>query len=48
MTGKQLNALCWQARQDAEQGLARRLYQLADMQAYYDAEYAVVTKRFSA
>lgn len=39
MTGQQLNKLCSQARDDAQAGLPRRQFYLADMQAYYDSEY---------
>jgi hypothetical protein len=40
MNGLQLNALCAVAQNDAEDRLPRRKYQLADHQAYYDAEYS--------
>jgi hypothetical protein len=40
MTGQQLNALCLLAKIDAQSGLPPRKFQLADMQAYYDAEYS--------
>jgi hypothetical protein len=45
MTGYQLNALCTQARHDVEDGLPRRIYQLADYQSYYDYERSRVESR---